>query len=129
MCHYETIYIKDEYRKQWIGKVNEASNFFKHADRDLKNGKSSIQFNPKISEFHIFEDIRCLRIIEGQDYVYSIEHAVFVEWFMLKYPRLFKKEDHDNRPSATESSISRKFWNDISHIPKVLTLKLENNYY
>jgi hypothetical protein len=42
--HKNTIYIKDEYRKEWRDKVNEARNFFKHADRDLRDGKTTIEF-------------------------------------------------------------------------------------
>ena len=46
--HKDTIYIKDEYPKEWRVKVNEARNFFKHADRDLKDGKQLL--NLKLSQ-------------------------------------------------------------------------------
>jgi hypothetical protein len=46
--HKDTIFIKDEYRKEWHAKVNEARNFFKHADRDLRDGKTIIEFEASL---------------------------------------------------------------------------------
>jgi hypothetical protein len=52
--HKGTIYIKDEYRKEWRDKVNEARNFLKHADRDLREGETTIEFETVATQFHIF---------------------------------------------------------------------------
>ncbi|MBX3330464.1 MAG: hypothetical protein KF722_08690 [Nitrospira sp.] len=88
--HYDLIYIKDEYRKQYFDKAREAANFFKHTDRDLKTGKTSIEFNTEENAFYIFEASRCLRIIEGSNYVFHPEFRAFVCWLGLKYPNWFK---------------------------------------
>lgn len=57
ILHDEAIYIKEGYRKYWHDKLNEAKNFFKHADRDLKIGKSTIEFETDLNQIFIFEAI------------------------------------------------------------------------
>lgn len=90
--HYNTIYIKDEYRKEYAKKVREEMNFFKHADRDLKSGKTSLEFDTELTPFYIFEAIRCLRILEGEAYVFHPEFKVFTGWYFAKYPKHLKEE-------------------------------------
>jgi len=62
---------------EWIEKVNEARNFFKHADRDLRAGIESFEFETRMTEFYIFEAIRCLKIVEGTKFDFSLELRVF----------------------------------------------------
>ena len=88
MLHPESIYIKDEYRKEWLTLIRDAKNFFKHADRDLKKGRSEIEFETDINIFPILEAIRCLRILEAAKFEFSPEFKVFWMWFALKYPHL-----------------------------------------
>jgi hypothetical protein len=90
--HFHSIYIKNEYRKEWKNKVNGAANFFKHAREDLKEGKTEIEFSPNITNFYIFEVIRCLRILEDDKFIFSPEFRVFAIWYALKYPTHIKVE-------------------------------------
>lgn len=90
--HYDTIYIKDEYRKKFKDKINEATNFFKHADRDLREGKVTIEFETASTDFRIVKSIRCLKIIEGDAFVNSPEFRVYIVWYALKYPTHIKGE-------------------------------------
>ena len=84
--HYDSIYIKEEYRKEYAEHVHKVRNFFKHADRDLKAGKASIVFNTEENAFYILEAVRCLRIVEGSKYVFHPEFRAFMCWYGLKYP-------------------------------------------
>ena len=84
--HYDSIYIKDEYRKEYAEHVHKVRNFFKHADRDLKAGRASIEFNTEENAFYILEAVRCLSIIEGSKYVFHPEFGFFIYWYGLKYP-------------------------------------------
>ena len=63
------------------------------ADRDLKAGKTSIEFNTEENAFYILEAARCLRIVEGSNYVFHPEFRAFICWYGLKYPRHFKDEE------------------------------------
>ena len=90
--HYDSIFVKDEYRKEHAEHVHEVRNFFKHADRDLKTGKTSIEFNTENNAFYILEAARCLKIIEGSNYVFHPEFRVFIGWYGLKYPDHFKDD-------------------------------------
>jgi hypothetical protein len=93
--HYDSIYAKDEHRKEYADKVREAKNFFKHAERDLRNGQKSIEFNTESNVFYILEAMRCLKIIEGTNHVFYPEFKVFISWYGLKYPEHFTKEGKD----------------------------------
>jgi hypothetical protein len=84
--HYDSIYIKDEYRKEYAEHVHKIRNFFKHADRDLKAGKTSIAFDTEENAFYILEAVRCLSIVEGSEYVFHPEFGFFIYWYGLKYP-------------------------------------------
>jgi hypothetical protein len=90
-----TIYIKDEYRKEWLDKVNEARNFFKHADRDLRDGKTTIEFETATTQFHILEAIRCLKLVENDSFDFPFGFQVFLGWYSLKYPKHFKPEGRE----------------------------------
>jgi hypothetical protein len=90
--HKDTIYIKDEYAKEWRVKVNEARNFFKHADRDLRDGKTTFEFETVATHFHILEAIRCLRLVEKDSFDFLFEFQVFWGWYGLKYPTHLKPE-------------------------------------
>ena len=90
--HYDSIYIKDEYRKEYAEHVHSVRNFFKHADRDLKAGRTSIEFNTEENAFYILEAARCLKIIEDRNYVFHPELRVFIGWYGLKYPDHFNDQ-------------------------------------
>lgn len=113
ILHYNSIYIKDEFRKEWFNSINEARNFFKHADKDLKDGRISIEFETKLNEFNIFESIRCLKIIEGNNYVNSIEFIYFTGWFILKYPKLFSEEIQNYIVNKPDLELSFNNWRQL----------------
>ncbi len=88
LLHYDTIFIKDEGRKLWAEKTREAANFFKHADRDLKAGKTELEFNLEGTKFHIMEAIQCVRIIEGNGATEKeITFQIFITWLLQNYPK------------------------------------------
>jgi len=90
--HRDSIYVKDDYRKQWSDSINKAKNFFKHADRDLKNGVTEIEFDPDVNEFFILEAIRRLELVEKEDHIWEPEFKVFSAWLMKNRPNLLKKD-------------------------------------
>lgn len=94
ILHSESIYIKDEYRKEWIARIRDAKNFFKHADLDLKKGRDKIEFETNINVFFILEAIRCLRCLEADKFEFLPELKVFSIWFSLKYPHLLKDDSY-----------------------------------
>lgn len=101
MLHYNTIFIKDEGRKIWAGKIREAANFFKHADNDLKIGKTHIEFTPDLTKFYIMEAIQCIRILDGKgaeakDMVYM----TFITWLLQNHPDLLKEEGKQMMPAG-----------------------------
>ena len=104
LLHYNSIYIKDEHRREWCAKINEARNFFKHADKDVCEGKSSIDFNPSMNDFHIMEAIRSLKVVEGAQCVFSFEMKAYLAWLNLNYPRCFK----EGIPSTLQNLSGKK---------------------
>ena len=50
----DTVLIKDEYRIQYVKKIKEPGNFFKHAKED---GEKTIEFKPALSEGFILFSI------------------------------------------------------------------------
>ena len=123
MLRYDSIYIIDKFRKLWITKINEARNFFKHADQDLKKGNNSIEFETNLNEFHIFEALRCLKIVEGEDHVFSIEFKIFTAWFCLKHHDLLKPEGKNfflNIPYAEKFPVENlREWMEMIRISKL----------
>ena len=91
--HYDTIYIKDKYRKKFQKMINSHKNFFKHADLDLKKGLTTIAFNPELNQFFIFEAIRVSRIIQPD--FWPAEYKVFIYWIMKQYPNLFNNVEEE----------------------------------
>jgi hypothetical protein len=91
--HYDTIYIKDAHRREFKAKINEARNFFKHAARDLNEGKTTIEFETATTDFRIIESIRCLAILEKENFVNSPEFRMFIVWYAKKYPTQIKDEE------------------------------------
>lgn len=99
-----SIYIKDEYRKQFIDHINKAKNFFKHADRDLQRGQTTIDFNPEINEGYIFEAVRALAAANKRK-AFSQEVAVFMRWFTGKNPHYIKDEFRQEYSSMSPLSL------------------------
>jgi hypothetical protein len=88
MLHYESIYIKDEYRKDFCNLVRKPQNFFKHADQDRGE---FIDFETDSTVCLIWEAIRCLIALEKENLIFSPEFAAFQGWFFANNPELFKE--------------------------------------
>jgi len=88
LCQHEGVenyvrgnpHIRADKKGQWISLVNEAQNFFKHADKDPN---SDFDFNPKLTELLIFD--ACLSV-EGLTGSMFSEAQVFTIWFSAKHP-------------------------------------------
>lgn len=109
ILRYDSIYVNDAYRKLWHNIINEPRNFFKHADKDLEKGKLSIEFETERNEIHLLEAIRCLTIVEGKEFIFSIEFIFFFLWLGSKNPNLIKKEERDffkNIPGIDALSVT-----------------------
>ncbi len=105
LFHFDSIYINDEFRAEWKSHINDPANFFKHADRDIKSGRTAIEFNTAVTRFYILEAIRCLRIIESDSFVFSPEFRTFTAWYALKYPQHLKTEARDRFAKLRNLSV------------------------
>ena len=56
--------IKPEYKELWSGKINEAENFFKHADKDPE---SALDFNPDQTDMLILDACTQYYKLTGED--------------------------------------------------------------
>lgn len=113
MLHVESIYIKDEYRKEWKRITRNTSNFFKHADYDLEKGRNQIEFETDVNNFDILEAIRCLRILEATTFEFSPEFKVFWGWFALKYPHLITDKNYVKKLGNIDPKDFEVFRNSI----------------
>jgi hypothetical protein len=77
------VYVKEGQEKVFRDKVNEAENFFKHADRDPE---ATLKFNPSQTELLLLDV--CLKY---QHMTKTSPPLVltFQMWYMLKHPDLF----------------------------------------
>ena len=90
--HYHSIYIKDGFEKKWVGHFRRNSNFFKHADKDLRNGKESIYYNADENHWILYDAIQQLRVIEKNSFYITPEFHVYFIWLSLRYPHAVIKE-------------------------------------
>lgn len=76
-------YLKPEHHKLFRDKINEAQNFFKHADRDHTN---ILEFNPDSTEFIAMD--ACSKYVEltGE---YPPLFQIFNGWMMLTHQEIF----------------------------------------
>lgn len=72
--------IRPERRKEWLGIVSVAENFFKHANRDPD---AILTFQPQFTRFFLYDAIQLYRTVTG-DLFY--EAQVYLAWFSLTYP-------------------------------------------
>lgn len=73
-------------KKYWV-KINEAQNFFKHADKD-PNPDSKVNFNPELSTYYILDAISLYRRIAGDQDI-PCEMISFQLWFRINNPDLW----------------------------------------
>ena len=75
-------HIREDKKRQWISIINEAQNFFKHADKDPN---AELDFNPKLTELLLFD--ACLSVESLTGNMFS-EARIFAIWFAAKHPDL-----------------------------------------
>lgn len=76
-------WVKPEYQKEILKKLNEHQNFFKHADKDPLG---MIEFDPSLTEGFLYE--ACAKYYEFTGEKIPYLHA-FVLWFPLIHPDYF----------------------------------------
>ncbi|MFH1833059.1 MAG: hypothetical protein ABH816_02720 [Candidatus Levyibacteriota bacterium] len=79
--------VKKEKQKEVVNKLNEAYNFFKHADTD---SDKLLKFNPDASEFAIFDSIAMYQAITSE--ATGLMQA-FRVWFYLKHSDILLYEE------------------------------------
>src|SRR6266567_4341266 len=82
------IMIEDEYQRQYLDKIREKYNFFKHADRDID---AKIEVDPE--EMHKLNEMMLGLTISGYRAIFSDATPAMNEygkWFSTCYPNLIK---------------------------------------
>ena len=100
---FDTDWVKDEYRKNWLQLVKKEANFFKHADRD---GDSVIEFDPRITEYFI---LFAMAARESCGEAISEEELVFNWWARIHRVELLS----DKGLKLLEKQLPI---NDLNHI-------------
>ena len=77
-------FVRPEYREELAKRLNEAQNFFKHADRDRDE---ELKFYHETTKFYLFDGSFLYNQVTGRQLP---EIAVFQMWFVAKYPDLLK---------------------------------------
>lgn len=86
---FNSVLIKDEYRKDFCIKLKKDAYFFKHADRD---GEAEIEFDPALSEGFILYAI-CGRELCGEPP--SAEESIYLWWLQLNVPSVLTQKGRD----------------------------------
>jgi hypothetical protein len=91
---FDTLWVKDAYRRNWNQKVRKEANFFKHADKD---GDSVIEFNPAFSEYFIFFAIVALGLCGEPE---SEEESAFLRWMHINQPQVLTEQGKEALTNA-----------------------------
>lgn len=75
-------HVREDKKRLWIKKINDAQSFFKHANRDPD---TEFEFDPWITEILIFEGCFLVEALTGEMFP---EAKLFTIWFSVKYPEL-----------------------------------------
>lgn len=88
---FDTLIIKDEYRKDFNNKLREPANFFKH-HRHNDPDELNIQFHPEICQSFFLFSILGLELtgIPPKD-----EEAAFAWWYMINTPGALTQKGHE----------------------------------
>ncbi|MCR6665860.1 MAG: hypothetical protein NVV69_07615 [Methyloversatilis sp.] len=88
-------YIRDDKKKIWFELINEAQNFFKHADKDPDG---VLDFKPSSTPFYIIDAV----LLEGQlRKELSPASNCFLLWFYVAYPDVLTEEPFKAFSEAT----------------------------
>jgi hypothetical protein len=74
--------IRPEYKKEVLRKINEAENFFKHADSDPDK---ILEFRPEVTCFFLFDALDLYQKLTGKMFH---EGKIYLVWFAASYPTL-----------------------------------------
>lgn len=81
----DTKFIKDEYRKEFVNEIKNASNFLKHADKGKMGIAKTFDFNPESNEHFITFAIIGLKYL-GENL--TAEEIAFERWQVFQKPQL-----------------------------------------
>ena len=98
---YDSLVIKDEYRRYWINTLKRTYNFLKHADR---NPSETIEFNPSINEAFIMYTCLGLELLGSKP---NIARAAFTLHQMLSKPEILSengKAELDRFPESIRNA-------------------------
>jgi hypothetical protein len=114
-------YVRPEFKKIFAGKINEAENFFKHAERDHE---ASLDFNPDMSEMLIFDACSQYHRLTGEQPPLFL---IYLGWFMANYQEVFifpeelKRTLHATAPGVLEMGRG-VYFNTI--LPAVMRIRV-----
>lgn len=86
---YDSLLIKDEYRKEWVRLIKAPMNFFKHADTD-PDPSSIIEVHSATSMLYFFFSILGLKQL-GVD-THTSAQVAFMRWIEVHHPSWVKPE-------------------------------------
>jgi hypothetical protein len=99
---YDSLLVKDEYRKEWIKIVKSPYNFMKHAEND-PDPTGFIEFDQEITEFVIL--YTCLGL-ELLGYTHDEMEGAFIIYFMIRRPNfLLADKEKELMQTVSASSI------------------------
>lgn len=87
-------WIRDGYQDQVRAKINEAENFFKHADRDHE---STLDFNPEQSDLMILDACSMYYRLTGE---WPPLFKAYQTWFVINHQDMFTFPDDQQRQIA-----------------------------
>ena len=83
---FDSDWIKDEFRRDWLRHVKREANFFKHGDRDLEE---TLESNPDLTEFFILYASYARRLCGAPQ---SDEETLFSWWVQINRPTVLTDE-------------------------------------
>ena len=92
------LYVREEKKKEWFGIMNEAQNFFKHADTD-PNG--TLHFKAAATPFYILDAVLLQSQLLGK---LTPSGSCFLVWFYAAHPDVLTDEPYKAFVQATVAS-------------------------
>lgn len=83
---YDTLVIKDEFRKEWIRLIKNPYNFLKHADRDSDR---TVNLDTELTEFFILFSLLGMELLGQQ---HGETEGAYIAYFALNRPSLLTEK-------------------------------------
>ncbi len=99
----DTSMIKEEMKAEYIKALNEAQNFFKHADKDPKG---LLEFSPKQTESFLWDAVRIYIELTKEK---PSKMLAYRSWFYLENPDLFKELYKERFNMTIYNNIRRRY--------------------